>query len=79
MLKISLLFKKYITSWVNNSNILKTKSAKFSGYCFYLNTNIQRDFQICISVPLSFHLVNSTLTFMYDLERKEILEGIAYL
>ena len=26
--------------------------AKFSGYCFYMNTNIYGDFQICISVPL---------------------------
>ena len=27
-----------------------TKNAKFSGYCFYMNTNIERDFQICIRV-----------------------------
>ena len=26
-------------------------SAKFPGYCFNINTNKQRDFQICISVP----------------------------
>ena len=25
---------------------------KFSGYCFYINTNLWGDFQICISVPL---------------------------
>ena len=25
---------------------------KFSGYYFYMNLNIQRNFQICISVPL---------------------------
>ena len=25
---------------------------KFSGYCFYMNTNLHGDFQICISVPL---------------------------
>ena len=25
---------------------------EFSGYCFYINTNIYGDFQICISVPL---------------------------
>ena len=31
--------------------ILRIKNAKFSGYCFYMNTNIKRDFQICISVP----------------------------
>ena len=39
-------------SRANNSRILRIKNAKFSGYCFYMNTNIQRDFQICISVPL---------------------------
>ena len=27
--------------------------AKFSGYCFYMNTNISGDFEICISVPLN--------------------------
>ena len=26
---------------------------EFSGYCFYIDTNIYGDFQICISVPLS--------------------------
>ena len=25
---------------------------KFSGYCYYMNTNMQGDFQICISVSL---------------------------
>ena len=29
------------------------ENAKFSEYCFYINTNVQRDFQICISVPLT--------------------------
>ena len=28
------------------------KKAKFLGYCSYISKNIQRDFQICISVPL---------------------------
>ena len=28
------------------------QNAKFSGYYFYMNTNLWRDFQICISVPL---------------------------
>ena len=40
------------TSRVNNSRILRIKNAKFSEYCFYMNTNIQGDFQICISLPL---------------------------
>ena len=33
------------------------KNAKFSGYYFYMNTNIYGDFQICISVPLNEKLV----------------------
>ena len=32
---------------------LESKNAKFSGYCFYMDTNIWGDFQICISVPLN--------------------------
>ena len=31
---------------------IKIKNAKFSGYYIFINTNISRDFQICISVPL---------------------------
>ena len=37
-------------SRVNNWRVFKIKNAKFSGYCFYMNTNIT-DLQICISVP----------------------------
>ena len=48
MLKISLLFKKF-----TNFRIIRIKNAKFSEYCFYMNTNMQGDFEICISVPLS--------------------------
>ena len=54
MLKISLL-RNLETSRVNNSRILRIKNAKFSGHCFYMNTKIQGDFQICISVPLTFN------------------------
>ena len=39
-------------SRVNNSRILRIKNAKFSGKYYYMNTKIQGDFQICISVPL---------------------------
>ena len=39
MLKITLLFKKS-TSRANNSRILRIKNPTFSGYCFYMNTNI---------------------------------------
>ena len=58
MLKISLLFKKFIqTSRANNSRILMIKTAKFSGCHFYMNRNRKGDFQICISVPLILHLM----------------------
>ena len=38
--------------WVNNLRILRIKNEKLSGYYFYMNQNIQGDFQICICVPL---------------------------
>ena len=41
-----------LTSRINNSRILKIRNVKFAGYCFYVNENIQGDFQICISIPL---------------------------
>ena len=54
MLKNSLFLRNLQTSQENNSRILRMKDAKFSGHCcFYRNTNIYRDFQICISVPLN--------------------------
>ena len=37
---------------VNNMRVLKIKNATFSEYFYYMNTNIGRSFQICISVPL---------------------------
>ena len=37
----------------NNSRTLRINNAKFSGNCFYMNTNLYWDFQICISVPLT--------------------------
>ena len=40
------------TVWTNNSRIRTIKNAKFSGYYFFIFLNIERDFQICISVPL---------------------------
>ena len=52
MLKISLLFKKFTKFTENNSRILRIKNTKFSGYSFYMKTNIQGHFQICVSVPL---------------------------
>ena len=37
----------------NISRIFRDKNAKFSGYCFYINTKIYGDFQICINIPLN--------------------------
>ena len=37
---------------VNNLRIATIRKGKFSGYYFYMNLNIWRDFQICINVPL---------------------------
>ena len=52
--KLAYFLRKMPTSQVNNSRTLRIKNAKFLGYCFDMNTNILRDFQICISVPLSY-------------------------
>ena len=49
---LAYFLRKIQTLRVNNSRILTIKNAKFSGYYFYMNLNIQGDFQICISVPL---------------------------
>ena len=42
--------------------IPRIKNAKFSGYCFYINTSIYGDSQICIRVPLklSSNLIGSS-------------------
>ena len=50
--KLAYFFTNLQTSWANYLRVLWIKKAKFSGYCFYMNTNLKRDFQICISVPL---------------------------
>ena len=39
------------------SRFLSIKNEKFSGYCFYMSTNLKGDFQICISVPLNLALI----------------------
>ena len=39
MLKISLPYKKFTTSWANNSRIDRIEKAKFPGYYFHINTN----------------------------------------
>ena len=39
MLKISLFLRNLQTSRAINSIILRIKNVKFSGYCFYMETN----------------------------------------
>ena len=50
MLKISLIFKEN-ANFAGTSKLIK--NAKFSRYNFQMNQNMQRDFQIFISVPLT--------------------------
>ena len=50
--KLAYFLRNLTTSRENNSRIIEIKNVKFSGYCFYMNTNVQEDFQICFSVPL---------------------------
>ena len=52
-LKSSVLFKKISTLRRNNSRVCKIKNAKYSEYYFYMNEDIQGEFQIGISVPLT--------------------------
>ena len=47
-----LFLRKMQTLRVNNSRIVWIKNAKFLEYYFFMNTNIEENFQICISVPL---------------------------
>ena len=79
-MKISLPYLQ--TSRASNSSILRIKKATFSGYCFYMNTNILGDFQICISVPLKLSILpisNHCATFtvaknlLQNLIRRNIL------
>ena len=42
--------------------ILSIKNVKFSGYYFYMSSNIQEDFQICISVPLTSRELGTSST-----------------
>ena len=64
MLKISLIFKKFTNLRANNLRILRIKNAKLSGYCFYMNANIYRDLQICISVPLSTKILQNDVSLI---------------
>ena len=64
--------RKIQTLRANNSRILRIQNAKFSGYYFHMNTNIWRDFQICISVPLRHHHKVTTRFIFSSLCRKNV-------
>ena len=51
-LKLAYFLRKVQTLRMNNSRILTIKNAKFLGYYFHMNLNIQGDFQICIILRL---------------------------
>ena len=70
MLKIILL-RNLQTLRANNSRTLRIENVKFSGHCFYMNINMYRDFQICISVLLS-KLEQVIMDFLISLLQKLI-------
>ena len=51
--KFAYFLRNLQTLRTNNSRIPRIKTAKFSWYCFYMNTNIWGDFQICVRVSLT--------------------------
>ena len=51
--KLAYFLRNLQTSRANNSRVLRVKNAKFSRCCFYMNTNIYENFQVCISVPIN--------------------------
>ena len=72
MLKKAYFLRNLQTSRSNKPRILRIKNAKFSGYCFYLNTNIQGDFETWISVPLRSLEQSQTWNFI----KKETLAQV---
>ena len=70
--KLAYFLSKIQILRVNNSRILTIKNAKFSSYYFYMNLNLWRDFQFCISVPLilTFLILNSFHTSFLCLSYK---------
>ena len=51
--KVAYFLRRIHTLQVNKSRILRIQNAKCSGYQFYMNSNIWRDYKICICVPLN--------------------------
>ena len=54
----------------SNLRILRIQNTKFSGYHFYMNTNIKGDFQICISVPLNLEMCAHIFVLMVAFAKK---------
>ena len=51
---VAYFLRKIQTLRANNWRIRRIHNAKFSVYYFYINRNKYRDFQICVSVPVSW-------------------------
>ena len=49
---IAYFLRKIQTLQAINLRNLRIQNVNYSGYYFYMNTNLWRDFQICISFPL---------------------------
>ena len=72
MLKINLLFKKFINfTGKLTREFLGSRMRNFQG-SFYMNTNIKGDFQICISFPLirlkPCNCIKIKILFIHDSE-----------
>ena len=79
MLKLDYFLRNLRTSWGNSSRILGIKNTKFSGYCFHMKTNIQRDFQICITLPLiSIHNANKNLFWSFFQDNVRVILLLNY-
>ena len=71
--KVAYFWRKIQTLRVNNSKILRIQNAKFWGHYFYLNTNIWRNFQICVSVPLkvaTFVIFPTSIKVLLDIHQR---------
>ena len=49
------------------------KNAEFSGYYYYMNTKKQRNFQICVSVPLIMNNMDFMLFQLLQFQRTFLL------
>ena len=75
-LKLAYFLRKLQTLRGNNSRIIRIKNAKFSRYCFHMNTNIYGDFQICISVNLkeTYNSLKKWPLILWWVSNKTIME-----